>query len=32
VPLEDQRGPFNVIVDRGAVMVTRDRKRLYADI
>lgn len=32
MPLEDQRGPFNVIVERGAVMLTRDGKRLYADI
>ncbi len=32
MPLEDQRGPFNVIVEPGAVMLTRDRKRLYADI
>jgi len=32
VPLEDQGGPFNVTVERGAVMLTRDGKRLYADI
>jgi putative CocE/NonD family hydrolase len=32
VRLEDQRGPFNVTVERGAVMLTRDGKRLYADI
>lgn len=30
--LEDQRGPFNVIVERGDVMRTRDGKRLYADL
>ena len=32
MPLKDQGGPFNVTVERGAVMVTRDGKRLYADI
>jgi len=32
VPLKDQGGPFNVTVERGAVMLTRDGKRLYADI
>lgn len=30
--LEDQRGPFDVSVEHGAVMLTRDGKRLYADI
>ena len=32
MPLKDQGGPFNVTVERGAVMLTRDGKRLYADI
>lgn len=32
MPLEDQGGPFTVTVERGAVMLTRDGKRLYADI
>lgn len=32
MPLEDQAGPFDVTVERGAVMLTRDGKRLYADI
>jgi hypothetical protein len=32
VPLEDQRGPYSVRVERGAAMLTRDGKRLYADI
>jgi uncharacterized protein len=30
--LEDQRGPFDVTVERGAVMLTQDGKRLYADV
>ena len=32
VDLEDRRGPFDVDVERGAVMLTRDGKRLYSDV